>query len=218
MRLSFIFRVLSVIVFIFGSMAFGEVEEEYFAIFMEGAKVGHAINTREVKEGEVFTEHTVDITISRFSIPINVHSSETYVETLNGEPLRMMSVNHLSGIPIIIQGFIKEDGKLDIKYSGAGTEKTITMEWPEGALLSEGTRLLTEKKGLEEGTTYSVKIFHTALMQAVDVHIVIGVREEIDLLGRVVNLRKVLSTMMMPNAGPILSVGYVDDEKMTYLS
>jgi hypothetical protein len=212
MRLSFVLRVLSVVVFIFGSTAFGEVEEDYFAVFMEGAKVGHAINTREVKEGEVFTEHTVDITISRFNIPINVHSSETYVETLDGKPLRMMSENHLSGIPIIIQGYIKEDGKLDIKYSGAGTEKTISMEWPEGALLSEGIRLLTEQKGLEEGTSYSVKIFHAAFMQAVDVHIVIGAREEIDLLGRVVNLRKVSSTMMMPNTGPILSVGYVDDE------
>ena len=134
------------------------------------------------------------------------------METTSGEPLRIMSETHLSGMPMIIQGVIREDGKLDVTYSGAGMEKTIAMEWPEGALLSEGIRLLTEKKGLEEGTSYSMKFFHSALMQSIDVHIVIGSREEVDLLGRVVNLTKVSSTMIMPNAGPILSVGYVDDE------
>ncbi|MHC4131518.1 MAG: transglutaminase-like domain-containing protein [Planctomycetota bacterium] len=201
-----------IVLIISSSSAAGEVEEEYFAIFMEGAKVGHAINIREVEEEEVFTEHTVEITISRFNIPISIKSIETYVETTAGEPLRMMGENYLSGIPMIIKGIIKEDGKLDITYSGAGMDKTITKEWPEGALLSEGIRLLSEQKGLEEGMSYSMKIFYTALMQSVDVHIVIGAREEIDLLGRVVNLTKVSSTMMMPNAGPILSVGYVDDE------
>ncbi|MHC4293838.1 MAG: hypothetical protein ACYSTX_06030, partial [Planctomycetota bacterium] len=67
-----------------------EKEEEYFAIFMEGAKVGHAINTREVVEAEVFTEHAVKITISRFNVPISIYSIETFVETTAGEPLRMM--------------------------------------------------------------------------------------------------------------------------------
>ncbi|MHC4187031.1 MAG: transglutaminase-like domain-containing protein [Planctomycetota bacterium] len=209
---AFIKYCFTILLIISSVLSASEKEEEYFAIFMEGAKVGHAINTREVVEEEVFTEHLIYMTVSRFNVPISIRSTETYVETKDGKPLRMMSEMHLSGMPMIVQAFIRDDGNLDVTYSGAGMDKTITKEWPEGALLSEGVRLFTEKKGLEEGTSYSMKVFHTAIMEAVDVHSVIGVKEEIDLLGRVVNLTKVNSTMMMPNAGPILSVGYVDDE------
>jgi hypothetical protein len=213
MRFSSVFRIFFTVVMVISTRAAaGEVEEEYFAVFMEGAKVGYAINTREVQDSNVITSHEVDITVSRFNIPVNVHSMETYVETTAGEPLRFMSEHLMSGMAMKIQGFVKEDGKLEVLYSMGSTERTTTMEWPEGALMSEGTRLFTEKKGLEEGTSYTLKFFHSAMMQAIDVHISIGAREEVDLLGRVVNLTKVTSTMMLPDAGPIVSTEYVDDE------
>jgi hypothetical protein len=91
-----------------------------------------------------------------------------------------------------------------------GAEQKSTIQWPQGAVMSEGLRLLTLKKGLKEGTQYSVKIFSAGIMQAVDTKISIGPEQNVDLLGRVVTLREVKTTLIMPGAGEIVSTGYVD--------
>ena len=68
---------------------------------------------------------------------------------------------------------------------------------------------------MKEGTQYSVKIFSPGIMQGVDTKISIGPEQNIDLLGRVVALREVTTTLVMPGAGEIVSTGYVDrDLKM----
>ncbi|MCK4295021.1 MAG: transglutaminase domain-containing protein, partial [Planctomycetes bacterium] len=78
--------------------------------------------------------------------------------------------------------------------------------------MAEGLRLLTLKKGLKEGTSYTAKIFSSGIMQALDTQIRIGPRRNVDLLGRVVPLTEVTSTYTMPGAGEIVSTSYVDDE------
>ena len=55
-----------------------------------------------------------------------------------------------------------------------GAEQQSTFKWPQGAMMAEGLRLLTLKKGMEEGTEYSVKMFSSGVMQAVDAKISIG--------------------------------------------
>jgi hypothetical protein len=93
-----------------------------------------------------------------------------------------------------------------------GMEQKTTMQWPEGAMMAEATLLFSEKMGLKKGTSYSLKVFDPTIMQAIGVHVAIGAREEVDLLGRVVNLTKATSTIMMPGAGPVVSIDYIDDE------
>ena len=44
-------------------------QEEYFAVFMEGKKVGYAIQNRIVAKGKVTTSENVKITVSRIGIP-----------------------------------------------------------------------------------------------------------------------------------------------------
>jgi hypothetical protein len=49
-------------------------------------------------------------------------------------------------------------------------------------------------------------------MQAVDTEMTIGPEQNVDLLGRVVTLREVVTTLNMPGAGEIVSTGYVDPD------
>jgi hypothetical protein len=78
--------------------------------------------------------------------------------------------------------------------------------------MAEGLSLLTKEKGLKEGVEYTAKIFNAGVMQALDVHVRIGGEEEVNLLGRIVKLRKTTATMTIPMAGEIVSTSYVDED------
>jgi hypothetical protein len=121
----------------------------------------------------------------------------------------------LGAMAMKVTGRIDKQGQVTLITNSMGAEQKNTLQWPQGAVMAEGLRLLTLKKGLKEGTEYSVKIFSPGIMQAVDTKISIGPEQNVDLLGRVVPLREVTTTLIMPGAGEIVSTGYVDrDLKM----
>ena len=192
-----------------GSKAVAD-ETEYFAVFMEEKKVGHAIQSRVVSENKVTTSEDVSITISRGGISMTVEMKETSIETTSGEPLGFESTQKLGAMVMKMTGQVDKQGKVTLTTTSMGTEQKSTLQWPQGAVMSEGLRLLTLKKGLKEGTQYSVKIFSPGIMQAVDTQISIGSEQKVDLLGRVVTLREVTTTLIMPGAGEVVSTSYVD--------
>jgi hypothetical protein len=197
---------------------FAEAETEYLAVFMEGKKVGHAIRTRVVADGKVTTTERINITISRGNIPVTMDMAETSIETVEGRPLAFDVVQKLSGLAMKVAGTVNKQGIVNLTTTSMGVEQKSTLEWPRGAVMAEGLHLLTLKKGLKEGTSYTAKIFSPGIMQALDTQIRIGPRRNVDLLGRVVPLTEVTSTYVMPGAGQIVSTSYVDDESGTQKS
>ena len=61
--------------------ALASTDTEYFAVFMEGVKVGYSIQTRRVSNEKVTTTEQVNMTISRFNVPISMNMVETSIET-----------------------------------------------------------------------------------------------------------------------------------------
>ena len=187
-------------------------EAEYFAVFMEGKKVGYAVQSRSQAGGKVTTSEDVSITMSRAGVPITVNMKETSIETPQGKPLGFETRQLLGTMEMKTAGTVDEQGVINLTTSSMGTEQKTTLPWPEGAVMSEGLRLLTEEKGLEEGVEYSAKVFSAGVMQALDARIRIGPKQDVNLLGRIVNLTEVTTTMTMPMAGEIVSTSYVDDD------
>jgi hypothetical protein len=93
-----------------------------------------------------------------------------------------------------------------------GSEQKQTQQWPDGALMSEGVRLLTIEKGLKEGLEYTIKVFSPAIMQALEANVKIGARKNVDLLGRVVALTEIKTSLNLPMAGSMVMTEYVDDD------
>ena len=56
-------------------------EAEYLAVFMEGKKVGYAVETRAVSDDKVTTSEQVSMTISRGGISVTIEMTETSIET-----------------------------------------------------------------------------------------------------------------------------------------
>jgi hypothetical protein len=78
--------------------------------------------------------------------------------------------------------------------------------------MNEGLRLLNMKKGLNPGTQYMARVFSPSVMQALDMHISIGDKQQVDLLGRVVNLIEVITEYSLPQSGQVKSTSFVDQE------
>ncbi len=188
-------------------------ETEYFAVFMEGEKAGHTILTREVADGKVTTTQSVTLTMSRAGVPISLEMVETTIETIEGKPLGFEVIQDLAAMVTEIQGTVNEQKTIQLKISSLGTVETRTMQWPEGAMMSEALRLLQLKNGLKEGTVVTVKVFSPSMLSAIDTEIRVGPKKNVDLLGRVVPLTEVTSTIMS-STGQVLSVStsFVDDD------
>ena len=187
-------------------------ETEYFAVFMEGKKVGHAVQSRAVLADKVTSTEQVSITISRGGISMTIEMTETSIETTAGEPLGFEVTQKLGAMAMTMAGQVDKQGKVSVTTTSMGAEQKSTLQWPQGAVMAEGLRLLTLKKGLNEGTQYSVKVFSPGIMQAVDARISIGPEQQVDLLGRVVTLREVITTLNMPGTGNVINTSYVDRE------
>ncbi len=189
----------------------GEGETEYYAVFMEGAKIGYSAHTRSVDGKMVTTTVETTMTMGRGAIPITVQMVETSIETTGGEPVGFKLVQDLGMMKMNVTGTVSRDGKVNVTATSMGTEQKSTFDWPGGALMAEGLRLLELKKGLKKGVAYSVKVFSPSTMQALDAQVRIGAKQDVDLLGRVVALTEVETIITVPGAGEMATKSYVDD-------
>lgn len=204
--------VIYLVLFLACSAVSASDEAEYFAVFMEGKKVGHAIQSRVVAGGKVTTAEKFNITISRAGVPVAMDATETSIETIDGEPLGFKAVQEMSAMTMEVVGTVDKQGKVEITVKSMGAEQKTEMQWPDGAVMYEGMRLLALKKGLKQGTKYTAKVFSPAMLQALDIQIEIGSKKNVDLLGRVVALTEVTSSYNLPGAGAMASTSYVDDD------
>lgn len=182
-------------------------ETEYFALFLEGKKVGYAIQNRSVDGQKVTTSVDLKITLSRAGIPVSIQTKADTFETADGKPLGFELEQNLGMMETKTTGIINDQGKLIVKTGNQQME----YDWPAGALMSEGVRLLHYKHGLKAGSSYSMKVFDPTAMQTIDVEVKVGSKQNVNLLGRVVALTEVMSTASLAQVGSFTSTEYYDD-------
>lgn len=196
---------LAVVVF-----AKSTTETEYMAILLEGKKIGHAEHSRTIDGANVTTREHLSMTLGRGGQAVKIQTSETHLETLDGKPLGFEMLLSMSGMEQKRTGKIA-DGKVSVVVEGMGTTQEMTADWPEGALLNQGLRLLQEKKGLTEGLEYEAAIFRPDMMAAITARVAVGKPASVDLFGRVVELTEVKVTMQVPGQ-PITVTSFLDTE------
>jgi hypothetical protein len=186
-----------------------KTKTDYFALFMDGKKSGHAKFTRQVTDGKVTTVQNMVITISRAGTVLTIRQIEEHVETTNGKPLAFKAVSDMGIMASTIKGTVSADGKVNITTTIGQNVQKRTMDWPQGALMSEGLRILAKKKGLKKGATYTAKAFTASLLTSLETESRVGETKDVDLLGRVVRLTEITSVTKAPT-GAMTSVSYVD--------
>jgi hypothetical protein len=186
-------------------------ETEYFAVFVSGKKIGYSIQSRVTAGGEVTTTHEMSMQVNRAGTPVKVHTTETNIETADGKPLGFKIVQDLGAGVVSVSATVDELWIVEMTATSMGQKQKKTFGWPSGAVMAEGLRLLQIEKGLKEGLEYSAKLFNPGSLQALEVKIHIGPKQNIDLLGRVVALTEVKTIFVTPESGEIVSTSYVDE-------
>jgi hypothetical protein len=93
-------------------------------------------------------------------------------------------VQDLSILSQEVEGQVTPDGKMTVTTGPAGQTQSQTMDWPAGALLSEGVLLLQKQKGLKEGTAYSYMEFDPMSLRGREVTFRVIGKKPVDILGR----------------------------------
>jgi hypothetical protein len=207
-------KILIVVLIALQSIVWATAAEDvdYYAVIMEGAKVGYSTHSRTEANNQVTTTETVDMTINRMGIALNVKTSESCVETVRGEPISFSAMQDMGLGAMKTEGTVGRDGMVRVAINGTDAQPGSNFAWPKGAVMSEGLRLIEMEKGLKEGLSYGVKVFSPGIMAAVDSNIAVGAAQNVDLLGRIVKLTKVETTMSMPGMGEIKTVSFMDEK------
>lgn len=185
-------------------------EVEYYAILMEGSKIGHVQHTRVVEGDTVTTSEDMTMSITRGPVSITITTVETSIETTRGKPIGFEVIQNISGMSSKTTGTVA-NGNANVKIEAMGTTQDRTVKFPDNAIMAEGIRLLSLKKGLNQGTAYDAVVFAPSLLQCINAKVTVGAQTEIDLFGRVTRLTEVKTAMMLPT-GTINSTSYVDSE------
>ncbi len=204
---------IGLIVLQFAVLAMGQTDDvEYYAVFVDGTKVGHAIHSRVVTGEQVTTTETADMALNRMGKTVLMKTKEICVETVKGEPISFTSEQDMGIVMMKTEGTIGKDGIVRTQTTGMGAVQENTLVWPKGAVMAEGLRLIELEKKLKEGTSYDVNVFSPGIMAAVYSRVKVGAKQDVDLLGRIVLLTKIETVMSMPGTGEIASIDYVDGQ------
>ena len=106
---------IGLIVLQFAVLAMGQTDDiEYYAVFVDGIKVGHAIHSRVVTGEQVTTTETVDMTLNRMGKTVPMKTKEICVETVKGEPISFTSEQDMGIVMMKTEGTIGKDGTVRI--------------------------------------------------------------------------------------------------------
>ncbi len=150
-------------------------ETEWLSILLEGRKVGHAWVERRRDADRVRTEQHMHFEVGRSGVNVVMTTQEVHEETPSGEPLAFTSVSTISGLEMRVEGQRQPDGRFAVKSGAAGGMRDSQLQWPAGALLSQGMELKLREAGVAPGTRIELQVFQPLLQDAANlVHEIIG--------------------------------------------
>ena len=188
--------------------------QQWFTVLLDGRKIGSFEATRKENGGTVTTTQTLELVLDRVGTRIALGSSETSIETRDGQPLAFRSSTRLSGSESVVDGLVN-GGVADITVKGGGTSQRRSIDWPKGALLAEGQRLAAARAGLAPGTHHELLTFQPSTLSTVMVGSTVGAPERVELPGGALSLVPVAQTIEFPGA-PMKSRVWIDSEQSVH--
>jgi hypothetical protein len=186
-------------------------DDTWMTVLLDGRKIGNMHMTRRVEANHVVSTQALTVELSRAGIKVGLSSRETDTETRQGKPLAFESRSSISGIENVVRGTIHDD-KCDVTTEIGGDRQQRTIDWPRGALLSEGLRLAESRTALKRGESYTELAFQAESVDAVEVVTTVGEAEQVDLPQGRRKLVRVEQLIKLPGA-PTTTTAWVDDDQ-----
>jgi hypothetical protein len=186
-------------------------EETWMSVTLDGRKIGHMLNRREVRDDRVVTTQDMSLGIERAGVAITLEVSETHEETKAGTPLAFRTRSRMSGVESTSEGTVDADGTIRVKSSVGGLSQSRTATWPKGALFSEGLRLDAIAHGLKPGTRYDSLAYQALNLDAYPLTTTIRPAEYVDVPGGRRELFRVDRDLKVPGL-PLASTDWMDKD------
>ena len=194
--------------------ALDQPRTEWLVILVNGQKSGYVKSTRTPNGDKVTTEVVSLMTMKRGDAVAEIRSVSTMLETAEGTPIKIVKETTGAGMAQKVTGVLLSSGRLRLTTEAAGQMNSREIDWPTGALMSEGQRLEALRHGLEEGVTYTSTYFDPDLLEAVPVTVAVGQNTSLELRGRAAEGIHVKLTMTVRGNALDMDM-YVDEEMNT---
>ncbi|HEY4091519.1 MAG TPA: transglutaminase-like domain-containing protein [Luteibacter sp.] len=176
--------------------AYAEAQDVWMTVTLDGHKVGKMHVTREVTDSGIATAQVLDVHLNRMGAPALMRANLGAVESPSGAPLGFSSTGGQASAGAEVKATRRDDGVFQLEDTTRGESKITLLQWPDGALLSEGQRLTTVSHGYRAGTTYRLRVFEPSRQQVADVDVTVVGDEWVVLPGgreRLHHLKQVLA-------------------------
>ncbi len=126
--------------------------ERWYVIEMSGQRAGY-MRTLETRTPEtITTESDAAFEIARGAVKLKIRMQGSFVETPDGKPIRMRSVQDM-GTMTVEQEYTFSGDTVEVKTTQAGATRTTTMPAPDGAWLTPCAAERYMKQRRESGAT-----------------------------------------------------------------
>ncbi|MFQ5490075.1 MAG: transglutaminase family protein [Phycisphaerae bacterium] len=190
----------------------GLFSDEWLVIRLADQQAGYAHTTLSREGDQVIARTVTVVSMRRGQAELRIDVMESSTETVSGKPISFESVQRMAAMTTTVKGQVR-DGQVHIEKSQFGMTQSMTVPYPEGALMGWGLFAEQLRRGLAEGLAYQVSAYMPSLRLdgAVAAGIVIGGKETIELLDGPAQGVRVKTTMSSPS-GTMEMTGWIDAE------
>ncbi|MBK6728282.1 MAG: transglutaminase domain-containing protein [Xanthomonadales bacterium] len=209
MRLSTILAALLLSVCVLGARA-AESEREWFRLRLGEESIGHVWRERRVEGGTVTHHEHFEARFRRNGEPLDFRSDEIHRETLDARPLGFRMEQQTGSHALTIDGEVVA-GRIHLRTRDGGRAQSRWVDWPQGALMSEGLEQATAALAPVDGASAKVQLFLVTSQTAAEATVTRVGRETIHIDARAQEATR-YDTELALGTEPMRSVSHEDTE------
>jgi len=186
-------------------------KDRWYSLDMFGSKAGWMNTTERVEGDRIITSSRMQINLKRGEAGVKMDMESEFVETKEGKPISMRSVQNFGAMPITQEFTFKDDG-VDVKSTQGGGQMVSTQPLPKGEWL---TPAAAERYVLQRYKSGAKEIVVRVVSPEYGLGVVTATRtgfepSKIEAMGRVMD---VVKSIVENSAAPgVKSIEYTDSE------
>lgn len=173
-----------------------EIDQRFMAVFVQGKRVGYYRSLRKAFPDSVVTTEFMTFSVDAGEGKLEKLSVDETVETSKGQLIHFR--HETSKGPRYFRLTGNRDGlMLNVSLSSNGQKQQNVINWPEGARMVEGRRLLAVENGLKPGTQYQFLQFFGDNLAIGEVNVSVIGDVEVDILDKKMTLTETREVILM---------------------
>lgn len=189
-------------------------DSTWMTVLLDGRKIGYVHIEYQRNGDTVTTTQTLSINLHKNGKDLPLGDMTRSVESGSGQPLAFAARTTLSAMDSTISGQRQPDGRFLVTTMVGGVSRQQSMDWPTGALLSEGQRLAFARAAPYTGQQYELSMFDPATLQVAHASMQVIGAEQVTLPGAIATLNHQRQVIRSPRGAQTVDL-WLDEHGRT---